>query len=163
MNVWYTASVLHHRHLAWHDRKLKEAQAKKALERKSRKVKVNENEVGEKTNNLLLANQIVNDIVLSVTERGNWYFQLLSWKCCPILCSMSQCGKLVPRLFHLMEWKCIIHAQCTYPKIVYWHWCSNNVITLDTWQILMYTSYATQVSFTSVIPVVLYLSQKFCP
>ena len=56
--------------------KLKKAQAKKALERKSRKVKVsnannNENEVGEKTNNLLLANQIVNDIVLSVTERGN--------------------------------------------------------------------------------------------
>jgi len=64
------------KHLAWHDRKLKEAQAKKALERKSRKVKVsnannNGNEVGEKTNNLLLANQIVNDIVLSVTERGN--------------------------------------------------------------------------------------------
>jgi len=59
------------KHLAWHDRKLKDAQAKKALERKSRKVKVNENEVGEKTNNLLLANQIVNDIVLSVTERGN--------------------------------------------------------------------------------------------
>ena len=71
MNVRYTTSVLHHRHLAWHDRKVKDAQAKKALERKSRKVKVNENEVGEKTNNLLLANQIVNDIVLSVTERGN--------------------------------------------------------------------------------------------
>lgn len=64
------------KHLAWHDMKLKKAQAKKALERKSKKVKVsnannNENEVGEKTNNLLLANQIVNDIVLSVTERGN--------------------------------------------------------------------------------------------
>jgi len=63
------------KHLAWHV-KLKEAQAKKALERKSRKVKVtngnnNENDVGAKTNNLLLANQIVNDIVLNVTEGDN--------------------------------------------------------------------------------------------
>ena len=45
------------------------------MERKSRKVKVtvannNENEVGVKTNNLLLANQIVNDIVLHVTKGG---------------------------------------------------------------------------------------------
>ena len=76
--IWYVASTVLHRHLAWHDRKLKEAQAKKALERKSRKMKVsnannNGNEVGEKTSNLLLANQIVNDIVLSVTERDNWY------------------------------------------------------------------------------------------
>ena len=68
-------AIVLHRHLAWH-RKLKEAQAKKAMERKSRKVKVNaannnENEVGVKTNNLLLANQIVNDIVLSVTKGGN--------------------------------------------------------------------------------------------
>ena len=68
------ASFLY-RHLAWHV-KLKEAQAKKALEKKSRKVKVtnannNENNVGSKTNNLLLANQIVNDIVHNVTGWDN--------------------------------------------------------------------------------------------
>jgi len=63
------------KHLAWHV-KLKEAQAKKALEKKLRKVKVtnannNENNVGSKTNNLLLANQIVNDIVHNVTGWDN--------------------------------------------------------------------------------------------
>ena len=61
------------RHMAWH-RKLKEAQAKKAMEKKSRKVTSsnnNENKEGSKTNILLLANQIVNDIVLQVCQTDN--------------------------------------------------------------------------------------------